>query len=1127
MRMMGAGTSLRTAGGPGPGPVTGGPDAAGPWPQATRAALAGTGGREGGGDWEVTAGGFWCTARPSGSSPLPGQGWKLHVSAASAVGEAVLAAVVRVVAEDPCIFKFAAGEQRLRELNSRNGDRGSAGKFITVYPADDGQFRRLAAALDRATDGLPGPVVLSDRPYRPGSRVHYRYGAFAARAELGNDGEYRSVLRGPDGERAVDVRGASYRAPGWVRDPFALPLGPATPSPRKRAGGVLLAGRYAITSAVRHSTKGGVFLGREAASGAEVVVKQARAHIEVDRAGTDARDALRHEAALLTRLAGRGLAPAAIELIEQDDSVFLVQERIAGQPLGSWVATRLRRDGSPDVDWAEAGPMARALLDLVERVHAEGLVLRDLSPGNVMVRPDGGLRLVDLELAAETGRHAGAAGTPGYRAPEQGPGRLSLVTDGTCVADPAVDLYALGGLLFLLATGHDPLLPEDLPHARPVTERLTRWLTLAARTGTTARRLAPAVLGLRADTPAERWGVAAVRAAVFGGDGEGAPSGAGRTAEGRGGEGAPSGASPSAEGRSGEGAPSGASPTAEGRSGEGTPSSASGATQPPSALRPVGASDLLPRDGAPAAEQQGGTQPTAGSPEASAQSPSALRLADVVGLPWYDAAPAAERQDSTQPTTESPKADGHPGSATAHPGAQQAGTGPAGDASAQSRSAVRLADVADLHWYDAAPAIDLDRVLTDGLRHLAVTATPSRRDRLWPVVAAGERTDPCNVQHGAAGVLAVLARAALVGGLPEDDGTLRVAADWIERRCAAEPVVLPGLHFGRSGTAWALLDAARALDDRELAERASAMALRVDVEWPNPDVCHGAAGAGLTQLRFAAEADADAAGTRASAFLACAARGGRALLAAARREPYGLVWPVPRDFDSALAGITHLGFAHGVAGVGAFLLAAAEATGDPALLAGAVEAGRTLTATARRDGDGGAGTGTGTGPAWWPQSADDAPHVRLPHWCSGSSGVGTFLLRLWQVTGDATAHELALAAGRAVLAGRWHSGVSACHGLAGDGEYLLDLAEATSEREFRSGAEELAHLIAARSALRDGLVVLPDETGTGCAPGYGTGTAGVLAFLLRLRHGGPRLWVDPVPPATRRPARATDEVGRP
>ncbi|MFH8380757.1 class IV lanthionine synthetase LanL [Kitasatospora sp. NPDC018058] len=956
-RRMRAGTSLRTAGGR--GSAGRGPGAAGSWPETTRAALAGAGGRGGDGGWDVTVGGFWCTARPSASSPLPEQGWKLHVSAASVVGGEVLAAVVRVLGADPCSFKFAAGEERLRELNSRNSDRGSAGKFITVYPVDDAQFQRLAAELDRVTAGLPGPVVLSDRPYRPGSRVHYRYGAFASRAELGNDGEYRSVLRGPAGERAEDVRGGSYRAPGWVRDPFAAPAAPAgAVAAGRRKGGVLLAGRYAVTAAVRHGAKGGVFLGREAASGAEVVVKQARAHIEVDRAGTDARDALRHEAALLARLDGQELAPRAVELIEQDDSVFLVQERIAGQPLGAWVAARLRRDGSPDVDWAEAEPVVHGLLDLVERVHAQGLVLRDLSPGNVMVRPDGGLRLVDLELAAETGHRAGSAGTPGYRAPEQG--RLALA--GSCVADPAVDLYALGGLLFLLATGHDPLLPEDLPQARPVAERLGRWLALAARTGATARRLAPLVLGLRAEEPGRRWGVARVRAVL------------------------------------------------------------------------------------------GGTA-----------------SAGVAPL-WQ----AAARQ--------------HAGPAS------RRGDGPT-----------------------------LDRLLHDGLRHLAATATPGRPDRLWPVVPAGERTDPCNVQHGAAGVLAVLARAATADGLPEEvrteaARTARTAADWIERRIAAEPVVLPGLHFGRSGTAWALLDAAGALGDAGLAERAAGLARRVAVEWPNPDVCHGAAGAGFTQLRFAAEgfgADTFGAGIGAGFgedFLPRAADCARTLLTAARQESYGTVWPVPADFDSALAGITHLGFAHGAAGVGAFLLAAAATIEDRTLradaLGAAVDAGRTLAATVR--------WGADRRTAWWPQSAADPEHIRLSHWCSGSSGAGSFLLRLWRATGDAATLDLARAAGRAVLAGRWHSGVSACHGLAGDGDYLLDLAEATDEHEFRDGAEELGQLIATRAALRDGLLTLPDETGTGCATAYGTGTAGPLAFLLRLRHAGPRLWLDPAPPTRRR-----------
>ncbi|MFB7663343.1 class IV lanthionine synthetase LanL [Kitasatospora sp. NPDC056138] len=974
--------------------------------------MAGDGSRGGEGDWGVAVEGFWCTARPTGSGTgIPAQGWKIHVSAASEAATDVLSAVASVIAEDPCAFKFAADREKLHELNSRNSERGSAGKFITVYPADEQQFRRIAGELHRATEGLPGPTVLSDRPYAPGSRVHYRYGAFAARAELGNDGAYRSMLTGPDGTRAEDVRTASYRCPPWAVDPVegrgsTFPdtrraggrrgagspsvesgraesgraesgraetgsAGSRTTGPgragsggrRPRGAGVLLGGRYALTAALRHSTKGGVFLGRDTDSGAEVVVKQARAHIEVDRSGREARTALRHEARLLDRLDGLGLTPHPVELLEQDDSLFLVQERITGLTLGSWVAERLRRDGTPDVDWAEAGPLALALIDLVERVHATGLVVRDLAPGNVMVRPDGSLRLIDLELAAEAGRTAGSAGTPGYRAPEQGPGLTGSP------AEYATDLYALGGLFFLLSTGHDPLLPEDSPVPRPVADRLGRWLASAALAGDTARHLAPLVLALRADRPEQRWGLARVRTAL-------------------------------------SAALSGTSPDA-----------------------PTG------------------------------MALNALRAGTVRHIG------AGRKTEATATAT----------------GVPVQGNG------------------------EPLPAALVDRLVVDGLRHLAGSARPERSDRLWPTVPSGRLTDPCNVQHGAAGVLAVLARSA-VAPVPATvrEPVLRAAesaSEWIERRCAAEPVVLPGLHFGRSGTAWALLDAAEALADPSLAGRAEAMARRVQSAWPNPDVCHGAAGAGFLQLRLYRS-------TGSAEHLERVAESARGLLEAAQREPYGTVWPVPEDFDSSLAGITHLGYGHGVAGVGAFLLAAAEVTGDERLLAGAREAVGTLAATVRRDGPAGRA-------GWWPQSAGDPAGVKLAHWCNGSSGAGSFLVRFWRATGDPTAYELAVAAGQAVLDGRWHSGTSACHGLAGNGEYLLDLAEATGEDRFRTGAWEFANLIASRAALSDGLLVLPDETGTGSTPAYGTGTSGALAFLLRLRHGGPRIWLDPQPLAAR------------
>ncbi|MFJ1702113.1 lanthionine synthetase LanC family protein [Kitasatospora sp. NPDC088346] len=870
---MGTGTPLLTAGGTGSvgdGPV--GVDGA--LVEVARAAVAGAGGRGGDGGWLTAVDGHWCTVRPPGRDTA-GRGRRLHISAPTGSAAQVLAAVGAVLAGDPCAFTFATDREKLRAVNSRNRRTGADGTFITVFPRDDAQFRRLSGELHRATRGLPGPVVLSDRP--SASRAGYGLAAGPRRRP-----------------RAVDpVEGRGSTGPTGVRP----------------AGSVLLGGRYALTAPVRRDAGGAVFLGRDTATDTEVVVKQARPRgadgTGADGTGTDARAALRHEARLLRRLDGQELAPRPLDFVEQDGSLFLVQERLPGRTLDAWVAARLRRDGTPGVPWAEAGPMALALVDLLERVHAHRLVLRDLSPARVLVRPDGGLCLAGLELATEAGAVAGSAGLPGYRAPEHHHPRRIVRSE------PAADLYALGGLFLLLATGHDPL-PDDLPGPGRGGERPGP----ALRGGETARRLAPVVRGLRADAPEARLPLGPVRAAL------------------------------------------------------------------------VTASRRVP----------------AGRP--------------------------------------------------------------------------------------AMLGAGLDRLIDDGLRHLAGSAVPRQRDRLRPAVPAAAR-------HAALGLLARACAAPLPAGTHAAvREATRTAAGWLERHTRAEPAGQLGTHPDRSATAWALLDAAEALGDRTLARRAAELARRVPVEWPDPDVCHGEAGTGLLQLRLHRS-------TGEPRFLERAAACARTLLSGARHTPHGTLWPVPGELCSDLAGGVLPGSAHGVAGVGAFLLAAAGATGDAALLDGARQAADTLAATARPGGGG----------ARWPWSTGEPAHVRPAHRCSGSSGAGTFLVRYWRATGDPAARRLALAAGEAVLDARRHGGASTCHGPAADGEYLLDLALTTGDPRFRSGAEELATLITARAALREGLLVLPDESGAGCADAYGTGGPGALAFLLRLRHGGPRSWVDPEPVA--------------
>ncbi|NEE31942.1 hypothetical protein G3M53_41680, partial [Streptomyces sp. SID7982] len=144
--------------------------------------------RRGAAQWSVEQGEFWCSVRPNGHRSGE-QGWKLHLSATPLSAALVLAVAADVLVEERASFKFAGALDRVALLTGGRADRGGGGKFITVYPDEPELFRRLARRLHEATLGLRGPRILSDRPYAPGSLVHYRYGVFSGVRTTTNDGD--------------------------------------------------------------------------------------------------------------------------------------------------------------------------------------------------------------------------------------------------------------------------------------------------------------------------------------------------------------------------------------------------------------------------------------------------------------------------------------------------------------------------------------------------------------------------------------------------------------------------------------------------------------------------------------------------------------------------------------------------------------------------------------------------------------------------------------------------------------------------------------------------------------------------------------------------------------------------
>jgi serine/threonine protein kinase len=865
-------------------------------------------------EWGCSSKDFWCYLEPPGHAPRF-QGWKLHVSATPRNAEEVLTKTIGVLVELRCAFKFARGLTQLRELMSIRCERSQGGKFITVYPDDDDHFRQLAEALHNVTDGLEGPSILSDRPYRPGSLVHYRYGGFANDVKvLAFDGAYAPMLLSPDGNWERDERRAWFSPPAWARSPF-----PDTPQrkPDDQLGKpVLLDDRFVVREAIRQSNRGGVYRAIDQRTGEKVIIKQARPHVGSDLHEGDARDWLRHEAAMLDLLRPTGIAPRQVSLFVYEGHTFLAEESLDGTSLREWVDKEVKAAPDGRLTTGVVLDLAVQTVQIMRSVHELGLVFRDFNPGNLMVDHDRRIRLIDTEFLAAPGDLVVNAMTMGYASPEQAGAKFYGPAP-----DQSADLYGLGGSLMYLLSAVHPGLPPDEPVARPVGARVRMLASFLAESNPLAQRLLPLLHGLLADDPAERWDLDRVDKFLSGVDAE----------------------------------------------------------------------------------------------------------------------------ETTLPSP-----------ATGRPAVQP----------------YRL-------------------LLDDGVRALARKAEPQKEHLYPPVRWEGATGDPCSVQAGAAGPVEVLRRA--VENSPDDElsEAFKNVAQWLDRTLPREPRVLPGLFFGRSGSVWALHEAALALGDEEMAQRAVTYAKRIPIRWENPDLTHGLAGAGMGQLHMWRR-------TSDPIFRERTLLSADRLVKSCVRREQGIAWPIPDNFRSELAGLVHYGFAHGVAGVATFLLSAARELDRPDLLELAVAGGEALVAVGEEHGDG----------TLWPTGDNREERLGgLTWWCSGSAGVGAFLVRLWRATGDDRFLESANRAGAAVWQDRWLQPTVHCHGLAGSGELLLDLAAATGDQKHVDRALDIADCLYSRHVVRDGLTLVVGEDPRSVAYSYNLGLAGTTAFLQRLQHGGERMWM--------------------
>lgn len=144
------------------------------------------------------------------------------------------------------------------------------------------------------------------------------------------------------------------------------------------------------------------------------------------------------------------MLPRIVDIFEDNRSIYIVEDFVEGVTLEDL----LKRQGKVDEDLGKQ--WFRGLCGVLGYLHNQNppIIYRDMKPSNVMLQPDGSLKLIDFGIAREYKQDSSAdttyIGTKGYAAPEQ---------FGRAQTDARTDIYALGVTMYHLLTGKSPYEP--------------------------------------------------------------------------------------------------------------------------------------------------------------------------------------------------------------------------------------------------------------------------------------------------------------------------------------------------------------------------------------------------------------------------------------------------------------------------------------------------------------------------------------------------------------------------------------------------------------------------------------------------------------------------------------------
>lgn len=213
--------------------------------------------------------------------------------------------------------------------------------------------------------------------------------------------------------------------------------------------GQIIDGKYEVLTIIGKGGMSQVFLARDRRLNKQWAVK------EIQKRATDRNNDVVVQSAIAEANMIKQLDHPSIvrivDIIETDDVIYIIEDYIEGETLSTILEENGAQPQELVIEWA------KQICAALEYLHTRKppIIYRDMKPANVMLKPDGNIKIIDFGIAREYKEQSLAdtvsLGTRGYAAPEQFGGRGQT--------DPRTDVYCLGVTLYHLVTGHSPCDP--------------------------------------------------------------------------------------------------------------------------------------------------------------------------------------------------------------------------------------------------------------------------------------------------------------------------------------------------------------------------------------------------------------------------------------------------------------------------------------------------------------------------------------------------------------------------------------------------------------------------------------------------------------------------------------------